>query len=559
MLLNASVLNSVVLNGGGSSTAAPHSGLPGSGRFVSDDELDLLLNGNYHTHCRVWIADVNGVLQDYSIRGDEDWTDGVELSGDIDAPISTASVKLWREDPVTGHSLAPFRSNSAWNADGAAIDAGRFLQIDVACLPLGDSPTDADWRVLFQGTTDEVDWEANPLTVTARDLGAQLADAFFVGVTTVGSEPALVQTRIQETLDSAGMLTAVDLNVPVAPDPAVYVSLYGTQVGPVMDAVQSLAQYNGWVLRYRWSDALQRFAFTFYDPGRDKTDPDFIIGPSQYITVSQMKIDRLDVRNDVTVTFRLDNDTGADRTSVRKADATSIARYGMRSVVINEADDSQVNSYESANLLAELVLFDLAEPKATKAVDMPFFWPVELHDLLRFPPNSVHSDDELNLFVVSIKHTIDNRQARTQLTTRGTGASSFWNWLRRRPARTPDPVPTPEGSPFFSNLRQAPDYVNDQIGLSFDVNADLLAITDHFVVLVQFGAYSDFGAGVSIGTSTSYTYTAPTDIEPPRAPTVETEQIVTVSFKVQAKFPAGFGYITLAESAVCTQTYLAIG
>jgi hypothetical protein len=96
MLINAYAINAIVINGGEESLL-PHSGEPGSGRYVSDDELARLLEGNYGVWPRVKIADAAGVIQDYSVRGSRDWGMAISYEGNIDAPIATATVKLWRE------------------------------------------------------------------------------------------------------------------------------------------------------------------------------------------------------------------------------------------------------------------------------------------------------------------------------------------------------------------------------------------------------------------------------------------------------------------------------
>jgi hypothetical protein len=346
MLINAYAINAIVINGGEESLL-PHSGEPGSGRYVSDDELARLLEGNYGVWPRVKIADAAGVIQDYSVRGSRDWGMAISYEGNIDAPIATATVKLWREHIATLRSLAPLRSDSAWNADGPAINVGRFIQIEVACPELGVLPAESDYRVVFQGYIDSVDWAETPMTIEARDLGAQIQDAFLIeDGTSIGvTDPDLIQTRIQEVLDAAELPVAVELYVPVIPDPAVYVPKRVRKTQPVMEAVQDVASTNAWDLRARWSDALQNFVLTYKDPGRTRTDVDFTLPPSAYFDIKQMKIDATDVRNDVTVTYK-DILTGF-REAVRRSDPVSVARYGRRMMVVQEDDNSPINSPRS--------------------------------------------------------------------------------------------------------------------------------------------------------------------------------------------------------------------
>jgi len=572
MLLNAYAINAIVINGGAETSLGGHFGAPG-GRYVSDEEVDRILTGNYGIWPRVWVEDAAGAMRDYSVRDSLDWGVAVELQGDIDAPISTATVKLWREQMGTMRTLAPLRSNAAYNVNGPAINAGRKIQIDVACPGLGATPTEDDYRIVFQGYVDSVDWAANPMTLECRDKGAVLADAWYIGPTLIGASDATqpIQDALVEMLEKASSEFHTPLYVPVLPDPEVDVG--GFKAGdpngePVMDALQRLVQVNGWDLRYRFADAYGEFRLTFKDPGRLKTEPDFTLWPYSYIDIKQLKIDRIGVRNEIWVWYRPDNDLGNERAVVLGTYPEPVfdsrtSGYGRRVMVIQEADDSPINSEESAQRMADLITFDLAFPKADKIVEMPFCWFLELQDLIRFPSNGVHWDGDLDLAIVGYRHVIDQQQSRTTLTTRGSPAGSFFRWLSRRPSTGPDNPTDDHNNGLFSNLKQTPNYSTDHIVFSFDWNGPALinyGASAEYAVSVQTSAIGPFSAAIPLGTDTFLDFTLTDDIEPFDDPGESRPQTVQISFKamIGIDFGGSIGFQTFVESGVNTVTYRVI-
>ncbi len=552
MLVNGWAVNAVVVIGG-TESVLPHSGTAGSGRYVSTAELHRLLTGNYGVWPRVKVADAAGAIWDYSARDRLDWGMAIEWQGDIDAPIGNATVRLWREHQWSNRSLAPLRSDSTYNRHGPALDTGRFIQIEVATPALGSTPSESDYHVVFQGIIDAIDFAETPLTIEARDIGAQIQDAWLIedGTSIGATDPDLIQTRLQEVLDAADLPVAVDLYVPVAPDPAVYVPVRVIKTQTVMDAVQDLAATNAWDLRARWSDELHNFALTYKDPGRTRTDVDFALPPSAYFSVKQMKVDRTDVRNDIVVIYT--NLLTSTRESARVWDATSIERYGRRVLVIQEDETSPINAEDLALTMAYLILADFASPKATSAIEMPFFWPVELHNRIRLEPNGVHMDDDLDLGVVSYHHAIDERQSRTYVQCRGTAAGKYWQWLTRSVSGAPAPASVATAA-LFANLRQTPNFATDEVELSFDWRGDALTGGQYFAIAISVGGDA-FGAWISNGSSTSYTYSFPGDIEPvadPSDPEISTARLV---FKVQMATPFFPHDLVIATSAESSITY----
>lgn len=538
MLLNQSALNTIVLNGGPSDVVPPHSGAPG-GRFISNADVAFLLTSPAIVYyARVKIPDATGIVRDYSNRDAIDWLHSLEYEGDIDAPIGTATVHLWRE--IGGRSLAPLRTNSSYNPTaGPSIDAGRNIVIDTASVPMGTHPddlTDADWHTVFDGYIDTVDWTINPIALECRDRGALLQDVWFKTTDVVPDTGANIQTALETLIDTLYPDVTDTLWVPAPPDPAVIVGAFRYDIEPGLDALVRVAQIIGWDLRYRYSDGDRRFRLCFRDPGRNKTQPDFTIGAANYFDVKQMKIDRTGVRNDVTIWFG----ASGSRDKITLSDAVSITRYGRRSMVIQEASDSPIATAADATRMATLILADIDGPLADKQVEMPYFWPIELQDRVRFSANLVHSDTDLDLAITGYKHSLTLTESRTVLTARGQPAGSYWNWLSRGgPATEPD---TANDSPnFFASLDQTPDYAGNNIVMTWAFRPG----TPTYEVFVEENQGLGFFSQGTTGTAT-WTFHTTANIEASGS-----GEPIIIGFYVKARI----GGILVSTSTVCWRYY----
>lgn len=554
MLINGWAINAVVLDGVGGGGI----GVGDAIRYISAEELDRITNSAaFAVFFRVKIPDANGTVWDYSKRNNVDWCHSCEYEGNIDAPISTATVKLWREKDRK--SLAPLRSDSSFNADGPSIDSGRRILVDVATADLGTQQSDieeADWHTVFDGFIDSVNWAKNPIVLECRDAGAQLSDTWYntpdVVVPVSGSDE--IQQVLQTLIDLLQLDNTITLRVPDLPSPPVIVGAFRYDIESGIEPLLRLAQINGWDVRFRWSDSDQAFRLTYKDPGRDKVDPDYTITSSQYIDVNDLKIDRTPIRNDITIWFS-NADLGGDRTFIRVSSLTSIRRYGRRSMVLQEASDSPIQDTDTATFMAQLALFDIAEPYADQVVEMFYFWPLELHQLIRFAANLTHSDTPLDLAVVAYKHILQDKQSRTLITGRGKPAGSYWQWLTRKPVGPGGTPPTnPDGSPGtppgFSGFASLADFAADTIAFSWVWGSDPSAT---FEVFIQVAIGSTFNTGFvsqgSTGTTPAYTFdiSGLSNIEPFRDPPADPQTSVNVSIYVVAT--------VAGETAAASKTY----
>jgi hypothetical protein len=154
-------------------------------------------------------------------------------------------------------------------------------------------------------------------------------------------------------------------------------------------------------------------------------------------------VSRNTVRNVLKVTV---NDSA--RTTVEDADHASIDLYGRAFIEFSELGiGSYINTSEEGFNLLLYAKSDLSQPKATMEVPLPYFWPLELNDLVRFPANSVHHDTDLTLAVTGFTHILsEDGDASTVIQTRGRPAAANRDWRYNKPidkiCRPTDPVGT---------------------------------------------------------------------------------------------------------------------
>lgn len=569
MLLNASVLNTLLINEGGSGTdpGGGHTGTPSSGRFIAAAELARLLTGaGYNIAARVRIQDPSGVIWDYSNRDSINWIYSIEYSGGIDNNVATATVKLWRE--VRGRSIAPFRTNSAYNVIpfvsedlalgvGPSLDAGRRITIDVATVDLGVVPGDSDYHTIFDGYIETIDWAKPIVQIDCRDLAGSLADAWFTQPGVIGASFLIGPLPIAIVLDALLLAANLDVRLPlVIPDATpialTFLSKFRWNVESALTALTRLADAIGWDLRMRWSDADNAFRLTFRDPGRNKTTADWTIPPASYYDFSQFRIDRTNIRNDITVWYGPDG----SRVSVNVFSDDSVARYGRKSMIVQEASDSAIQDSTSAQILALDILGDISEPEADAILETPYLWPVDLNDIIKLPANLVHSDTDEQYAVVAYRHTLDGGaggKSRSQFTLRGKPASAYWRWYARQPVTIDGTIPqegdgtnpVPKG---FSSLLQTPNYTTNHIAFSWTWTGDAAAT---FKIFVQRGVSGfEFIASLPALTA-SYDFTVGIDIEPFHTPPTPRQLAVDIGFAVIALS----GSTVLASSRICAASY----
>lgn len=398
-------------------------------RSTTAGELTTLAAQTRSVTQRVKVANGSGTMVDYS-----SWVEEVPANIDIDRPVSALTVQFRRDSGPT-LSLAPFRSDSTLNRldDGVtyapALDAGRSVTWEVATTPIGTLPQAADFKLLFKGTIDAVDFDHSPVVVECRDLGSVIVDRGIEVEAAYGSVAGVaLETVMQANLDAVFGSGFIPLYTPVSPSYLISPA-YIQQRQSEMDAQQALAQLPGWDVRYWWDSVTSAFRFTLQQPPRTKTVPDYTFGPGAYFDITRLSIDRTNIKNVVAVSY-LDTATNT-RLVVTVSDATSITKYGRRYFFLQEADGSPINTNAEATTMANSILSDMKEPKAEAEIEMPFFWPAELWDLYRFSANGVQINSNQDWAVVSISHKLTRNSHSTVLTVRGSPAGGYLTWLDR--------------------------------------------------------------------------------------------------------------------------------
>lgn len=415
-------------------------------RTLSGAEIAVLSGALYRVTPRIKVENGSGTMIDMT-----SWVERAAMDQDIDQPVSGATIDFRRDHGTL--SLAPTRADSLLNRDDAAnyaplLDAGRAVTIEVATTALNTAPVAGDYKMLFSGIADAVNWERSPVSVSYRDLGGALVDSWLEAPRKYGSTDGVPLQTVMAQVLNVGMGTGVvTLSTPVDPLYDI-LPIYEQQPMSVMQALQELAQLRGWDVRYKWDETTSSFKLTLLDPNRTKTVPDWTFGPSQYLDITNLVVDRTNVRNAIAGSY-LDF-SSQSRKIITLEDATSISRYGRKFFLIQEGDTSPIKSTTKMTTMLTAALADLKDPKAEQELLTHFFWPVELGDLYRHSPNSVHYNSNQDYAVVGFSHELTRTSHRTTIRTRGTPAGAYFNWRGRTPGNT---VPQPDTANALNNFR----------------------------------------------------------------------------------------------------------
>ncbi len=364
---------------------------------------------------KIEIKDSGGSYINYATLSGLDWQDRAEITQDANQRVAQATVMIARE--ADGNSLAPLIT--------ADIDAGRATRISGSRVAIGSA---ASYKVLFQGVIDRWDCNADPMVLVARDDMGVLVDRWVEDETPYGTDAGKpIQDVMQDIInDWAG--AAFSLYTPIAP--GFLITPYRQKKESVLSALQTLADMIGWVLEYRWDDGTSAFRLTFYEPDRTPAATLWTFGKDDYYDVTKLAVDRLEIRNAVTI--RYTDSATTTRSSYSNTDATSIAAYGRRWMEIEEADDSPIDSDAEATTMGDAALSDLASPIAEQEIEVDLFWPVQLGDFQKYTANNVHYDVDQSLAVTGYTHVFEKGCGKTHIAARGAGAVAHTRgWFKR--------------------------------------------------------------------------------------------------------------------------------
>lgn len=383
------------------------------------------------SHVRVKVKDGSGTWRDLCLLEGRDFLDAVEIDESVDQPVSAATVTLKRQ--IDLFSVAPLRADSKVNTiGGQLVTPGREFLIEAAVRPVGMLAGASDWRVLFQGDIDEVDFADEQLVFRGRDLGGRLQDAFIEVERSYGDDTNGVDVEAVMQSILTDNATGVTLYVPTSP--GWKLRAFAQKKASVLDALRDLAQQIGWEVRYIWRESAAAFALAFREPQRTNPPLAWTFGPNDYRNVTKLAINRTDVRNKIEVVYSdagdLDPTGQPKRKSIVVQDAASQAQYRLRFMQIAEGASSNIDRAIEAQKMADAALSDLKDPLAEQEIELDFFPAVMLGDLYRFTANGVHYSADQNLAVISYRHSFSSEgDAQTTITTRGKPSFGVSMWL----------------------------------------------------------------------------------------------------------------------------------
>ena len=403
-------------------------------RTTTTQEDNVIASKHRSVYVRVYIdSNGSGSFVNATALAGRDWLHSIDYGEDVDSPGQDAIVRLWREQFAL--SLSP---GVTGNRLSSYVAIGRAIYIETATVPMHSEPVSGDWREVFRGQIDEIHWQKNPMELRCRDQHGTVMDTFIESQATYGGGGAGVddlEDVIQEILDDNMGGSAPTLYVPSASSWTL--SEYVQMKQPTMEAIRVLAQQIGWDVRYKWHEGTTAFRLTLFEPDRSNTTPDYTIPEDGYFEPTQVAISRAGIRNAVRVTYG----SGADRTTYTATDGTSISKYGRLFCEIVEDAASNIDSATEAQAFAEAIRDDLKEPNVDLSVPLPYNYALELGDLLRFPANDYHFSANQDLAIVSIRHSLTDKQQHTTVSLRGAPSGGFTRWLEMESRRGLAPPP----------------------------------------------------------------------------------------------------------------------
>lgn len=403
-------------------------------RTISTAQEKALVSECRADHMRVRVdSDGAGTWVDLTDLEGIDWVRSARISENIDNPMKSATITLWREWEQL--SLVGLMTGSKINESNTVIDIAREIKIETAVVGGDTTPESSDWVLVFHGYIDDIDFGGAKaeMRLICRDQGAELADTFIESVAVRGAAGGRAVETVMQNILNAAFASPPTLYVPTSPSWNILEYKQGKE--PVISALRKLANQIGWDVRYKWRAGTAQYELTLYEPDRSSPSVARTFDSAEYYNITQASISRKNIRNRIKVTYtdptQEIRDTGGSpyRTSYIAEDATSKTKYGTRYMEVSESSSSNIDSAAEAQTMAEAIRDDLKEPTLTHTVELPYFWAVELGDYYTFAANDIHYDTNQSLAVVGISHSLEPGKCRTTLMTRGIPSAGTNRWL----------------------------------------------------------------------------------------------------------------------------------
>jgi len=408
-------------------------------------ERTLLGSGTFSQHKKVeiqnedgtWI-DVTAFLESYSIRES------------VDTNTASAQVTFLADHGAL--SLHPLRTDSTMNRrdDGVTYSpilfGGRGFRISVGTgTPHAAAPS-YPWHKAFEGTTDtpKATDDGAKIGINARDGAALLLDTIIEKDRSYGSETGVALEVVLHQIiqdNTMGALALTQIEVPTSPDWQLRERPLGR--GSLWDIMRGLVQQIAWDIRFFFDDSDVSRPY-LYDPDRTRPllgdpgyAPDFTLPPDEYLKVDELSFGDLNVRNRIKVGFK-NRLKGNALDSVTVQDDSSIAVYKVvKYMEVSEESSSNIDTPAEALKMAMGMLTDLSTPFVDHVITTFDLWFAELGDLIEFPENSVHYDEDQAFAIVEIIRTWQDGHGLVTFRTRGKPAGAYNDWIRKA-GRAPD-------------------------------------------------------------------------------------------------------------------------
>ena len=311
---------------------------------------------------------------------------------------------------------------------------GREVQFSAAITPLGQTPVPADFRQLFRGLLgDNISGDGPRVNVAARDLGKRLQDAYFMEARQYGTPNGeAAEEIIQEILDDEFGVGVVELYYTESPG---VLRTFETRYQSVWDILQEIVAQFGWFLGYKFWPGTQQIELVLERPPRERNIRDLDIDWRQHYFTRRLDLTDRDLRNEVGIVYR-DINTQIRETVVVQ-DASSIAEFGRRSILLEENAVRLLTDESQAESLAGHVLHDLTQARGDVfQLELALNTKIDLFTMLAINDPKVLKQDLL-FGVQSLRHRLDwgSNSFRTTVVAgrRITGGHNRWLNNQARP------------------------------------------------------------------------------------------------------------------------------
>jgi hypothetical protein len=455
----------------------------------------------------------------------------VTLSESFDKPTATGQILLAREifKDALATEIATSRLNTI-GGGSRLLELDAEVIISTQLIPLGLKPNAAKWIQIFDGSIDNTDSGPDPMRVSVSDMTGRLTRAevladvqhgfrapsrrflinyIVIAVTDNPANPAALyqaqntgttaasvgdpvwpgvggtvvdggvtwknlgavltftpaEVMIQQILDDALGAGVWTLYTPVSP--SFVIRPYIQSQGPVLPALQNIADAFGWSLRWRWTDnpppagwaappgGVAGWYLTLYNPNRANVTSVYTFPASKYDPIPKLERDIAGIRNREILSYYnsavLDNNNNPTFTTVQFDDAASQAQYGVLPFSIAEGASSMIDTAAEANAMGAAILSDLAQPPVDGVIKTDLTWWPQIHDLITVKADGLRFSADQDLAIVGIDTELTGTGRSTStFAVRGKPSSGRGRWHNKRAA------PAINGGPLRgASLQQA--------------------------------------------------------------------------------------------------------